>query len=150
MPGPAKPFTHGNPGGGRAKKTSAMRAAEAWAMSLELDGKEQENRPLAVLRQLYADATGAEKPSERTAAGREFLDRVYGKAPQAIVGADGAPLLPAFDVGRLSDADLGSILRLARAAFVGPASAGGDGGAAPGGGDGDGAEASGEVPPVAR
>ena len=48
-----------------------------------LDGSD-ENRPLAVLKQLYADALGADKASERTAAAKEFLDRVYGKATAAL------------------------------------------------------------------
>lgn len=34
-------------------------------------------------------------PAARVMAWREVLDRAHGKAPQAITGADGAPLVPA-------------------------------------------------------
>ncbi len=98
---PRPPFEPGNPTGalsrgGRPRKTDDVREAEAWGAS--------GGRVLDVLKQLYEDARGAEKATERTAAAHEFLDRVLGKAaqPLAITGEDGGPLriessLAAFD-----------------------------------------------------
>ncbi len=142
MPGTAKPFATGNPTGGRPKKSAAARAAEAWALSMTGDPSiDGENRPLAILKQLYSDALDPlGKASERTAAAREWFDRVVGKAPQAITGADGEALIPPIDLSRLTDEQLAAIVAIGRAVVA-------ESGDANGGSDADSSAPGGESPP---
>lgn len=124
MPGPAQPFAHGNPTGGRPKKTDEMRRAEELMRSRSEDGA----------RDLIKLSEESEDDQVRAKLLIYRMDRVFGKPVQAITGAEGEPLLPAFDVGGMNDADLGALVRLARiAAATATGLAGGTGSEGDGG-----------------
>ena len=49
-------------------------------------------------------------PAARVAAYKELLDRRYGKAPQAITGADGGPLAIVAAMGKATDEQLEELI----------------------------------------
>ena len=116
------PGQSGNPGG-RPSGLSEIREAARKHTKASLD--------------TLVAALGAASEAVRVSAANALLDRAWGKPEQAITGADGAPLIPAFDPGNLSDADLAVFIRLIRlargtAGSGGCGSEGGGGAGAPG------------------
>lgn len=78
---PFKPGQSGNPGG-RSKELKAQ---------LEKFRDEEDLRKFRIaLRDIALDNEAA--PKDRIAAIKEWHDRAYGKAPQAITGDDGGPV----------------------------------------------------------
>ncbi len=118
LPGPPyEPGKSGNPGG-RPKKTDEMRRAEA----LMRDRSESGAQALIDLSEnSLDDAVRARLLCFR-------WEAVFGKAPQAITGAEGEPLIPRVDLSRLSDEHLAAIVAVGRAIASGPADSGGSGG----------------------
>ena len=132
MPGPARPFAPGQSGNpsGRPVKTPEMRAAEALMRSKSEKGAAD----LIAMSETCAD----EAVRARLLCFR--YEAVFGKATQAITGGDGEPLIPPPDLSRLTDAELATIVGVARSI----ASGAGDG---DGGAGGDSSEGSGQGPP---
>lgn len=127
----------GNPSG-RPKLTPDMQRAKDNARAASA---EMVDVLLAIARDVDTDAHAKIK------AANSVLDRALGKPEQAIVGADGAPLLPQFNTEGMSDEQLGAFLRLVQIARGGPAHTGstGDAGSADPNGPSD--PSSGESPP---
>lgn len=129
MPGdsrpPFQPGHPGNPTGGRPKKTDEMRRAE----DLMRSRSEQGVQDLIALSEKSAD------DQVRAKLLMFRYDQVFGKARQAVevTGADGGPIAT-FDVKKLSDDELRSLLAIADRHAVGTGDGdGGAGGTAPAG-----------------
>ena len=60
-------------------------------MTAEIKALAAEHAP-AIIKELVRLATKARSEATRVAAGRELLDRVFGKAPQALIGDPKNPL----------------------------------------------------------
>lgn len=73
------------PGAGRKKGALNKATADVKALA-------RKYAP-SVIAELARLATGAESEQARVAAGKEILDRAYGKAPQALTGPDGGSLV---------------------------------------------------------
>ena len=94
MPRGAKP---GERRGGRKAGTPNKVTAEIKALAAE-------HAP-AIIKELVRLATKAKNEATRVAAGKELLDRAFGKAPQALVGDPKNPLAAQIAVvGRTIDA----------------------------------------------
>ena len=94
MPRGAKP---GERRGGRRRGTPNKATAEIKALA-------SEHVP-AIVKELVRLATKATNEATRVAAGKELLDRVFGKAPQALVGDPKNPLAAQVTmIGRTIDA----------------------------------------------
>ena len=70
--------------GGRRRGTPNKATAEIKALAAE--------HVPAIIKELVRLATKAKNEGTRVAAGKELLDRVFGKAPQALVGDPKNPL----------------------------------------------------------
>lgn len=94
MPRGAKP---GERRGGRKAGTPNKATAEIKALAAQ-------HAP-AIVKELVRLATKAKNEATRVAAGKELLDRAFGKAPQALVGDPTKPLTARIGVvGRTIDA----------------------------------------------
>ena len=94
MPRGAKP---GERRGGRKAGTPNKATAEIKVLAAQ-------HAP-AIIKELVRLATKAKNEATRVAAGRELLDRAFGKSPQALVGDPKNPLAAQFAmVGRTIDA----------------------------------------------
>ena len=81
MPRGAKP---GERRGGRRRGTPNKATAEIKALAAE--------HVPAIVKELVRLATKAKNEATRVAAGKELLDRAFGKAPQALIGDPKNPL----------------------------------------------------------
>jgi hypothetical protein len=94
MPRGAKP---GERRGGRRKGTPNKTTAEIKALAAE--------HVPAIVKELVRLATKAKNEATRVAAGKELLDRAFGKAPQALIGDPTKPFTARIGVvGRTIDA----------------------------------------------
>ncbi len=113
-----KPFQKGNTlGSGRPARTAEMRKAEA----LMKDKSEKGAQDLIDLSEVAVD----EAVRARLLCFR--WEAVFGKAPQAITGGDGEPLIPSVDLSRLTDDQLRTIVAVGRAIATLPGESGGSG-----------------------
>ena len=91
------PVPKGTQVGGRQKGTPNKATAEIKALAAQ-------HAP-AIVKELVRLATKAKNEATRVAAGKELLDRAFGKAPQALVGDPKNPLAAQVAmIGRTIDA----------------------------------------------
>ena len=91
------PVPKGTRVGGRQKGTPNKATAEIKALAAQ-------HAP-AIVKELVRLATKAKNEATRVAAGKELLDRAFGKAPQALVGDPKNPLAAQVTmIGRTIDA----------------------------------------------
>lgn len=81
--------------GGRVAGTPNKATAEVKAIA-----REYTDRAIKCLVGILEDKEAP--PAARVSAARELLDRGHGKAPQALTGEDGAPLLPTIVIHRMA------------------------------------------------
>ncbi len=119
---PPKPFgpLSNNPGG-RPRKTEEMRKGEALMRSKSEDG-------VAALIKLSEES---EDDQVRARLLMFRYEAVFGKATQAITGAEGTPLLPTVSFKGVPDAELETFVTVATAISIGPADDSGSEGGTP-------------------